>query len=393
MNKVAILGPILNKPLQKYIRTLSDKDCLDYPGHSFSVLNNLVEALYNKDKFKIIIISLDPHIKEPLIRKSEYCDLYSLPRRQNKLTRDLYKKEKAYIREAIEECNPDLIHVHWTYEYALAVRNVNIPKIMTVHDHTYDILKFSGWHYFPSFILTLFLFQKFKYITTVSPYICNFINHVKLTKGKIWIIFNPIENSYDPTSKKKKSSIHITCSSGWNNVKNPKLALRAFSLYLKSNTKAVLNLAGVGLGLNEDGKKWAEENNLSQNVNFLGSLNHEKYLELLSNTDIYLHTSKTEAMPLSILEAMLYEIPVIAGKKSGAIPWLLENGKLGFLVDIKDKNSIAQQLIYLTNNISLQCTKIAAAKNKALSLTNPEKVYAHYLEVYENVWSNENQFH
>lgn len=53
-------------------------------------------------------------------------------------------------------------------------------------------------------------------------------------------------------------------------------------------------------------------------------------------------------MPL--IEAGAMGVPVIAGQGSGAVPWILEHGKNGVLVDVRSPRSIARAMLELAED-------------------------------------------
>jgi glycosyltransferase involved in cell wall biosynthesis len=57
---------------------------------------------------------------------------------------------------------------------------------------------------------------------------------------------------------------------------------------------------------------------------------------------------------MCLLEAMSAGVPVIAGVRSGGVPWTLGNGTAGLLVDVQKANDIADGLRKLHTDIELQ---------------------------------------
>ena len=89
-------------------------------------------------------------------------------------------------------------------------------------------------------------------------------------------------------------------------------------------------------------------NDLSiNNIIIPGWISGYDKVNLLKEATIYILTSYNEGMPISILEAMAYKLPIIS-TKIGGIPQLIDNGVEGFLVDAGDilglENSINKLL-------------------------------------------------
>lgn len=103
-------------------------------------------------------------------------------------------------------------------------------------------------------------------------------------------------------------------------------------------------LAGNG---NQDYlKKYAEKYGITDNIVFLGSLNHDEVFKLLDNIDIYIQPSLQEGLPRALIEAMSRGCCCI-GSNAGGIPELL-NEKYVF----KKKN--VKELIIILQNLNKQ---------------------------------------
>ena len=95
----------------------------------------------------------------------------------------------------------------------------------------------------------------------------------------------------------------------------------------------------IGGGDNSYLKNLAEKYEIENQVEFLGSLPHEKVFEKLKNVDIYIQPSKQEGLPRALIEAMSIGCLCI-GAKTGGIPELLDKNyvvRKGNVSDIVNK--------------------------------------------------------
>ena len=69
-----------------------------------------------------------------------------------------------------------------------------------------------------------------------------------------------------------------------------------------------------------------------------------KVSEILPVLDIFVMPSRQEGLGLSIMEAQVSGVPVVASRVGG-IPSLIENGKTGFLVEPENPEALAQTII------------------------------------------------
>jgi glycosyltransferase involved in cell wall biosynthesis len=68
--------------------------------------------------------------------------------------------------------------------------------------------------------------------------------------------------------------------------------------------------------------------------------------EMLSAFDVFALTSKSEGLPLALLEAMATELPVVSSAVGG-IPDIIDHGITGFLFRSGGKRSLTKQLVHL----------------------------------------------
>ena len=95
---------------------------------------------------------------------------------------------------------------------------------------------------------------------------------------------------------------------------------------------------------------------------------------------IYLNTSLHEGIPMSILEAMAYGLPVVA-PQVGGIGEIIEDGVEGFLVDSRDPREYAQKCLLLQDPI-LRHRMGCAAREKVQKFFSARYMARQYYQVY-----------
>lgn len=144
---------------------------------------------------------------------------------------------------------------------------------------------------------------------------------------------------------KTKDKISILFLSRIEKEKGIYIAIDAFA-QVKSPMECELIIAGDG-GELDAAKKYVHENNI-RNVQFVGFVRNEAKHELLMKSDIlFFPTYYGEGLPTTILEAMLYGLPVIS-RINAAIPDVVEHSVNGFLsesLQAEDFIPFVQQLI------------------------------------------------
>jgi len=83
---------------------------------------------------------------------------------------------------------------------------------------------------------------------------------------------------------------------------------------------------------------------LEEELALLGHI--DEISTILSLSDVYVSASSREGLPVSVMEAMAMEKPIVAYNIRG-VRDLVEDGVNGFLVPFKDINALAEKILYL----------------------------------------------
>ena len=198
------------------------------------------------------------------------------------------------------------------------------------------------------------------------------------------MVENPIaeEVMLQKRSDEKRGSFVFVTACIWNSLKNPKSGITAFSMLRKDFPNTQLHVMGPGMESGGKAAVWAEQNNVHEGVYFLGNLSHTALIEQMKAADVYLHTSKTEACSIAVAEAMSLGVPVIGGKNSGGVPWQLDYGRSGMLVDIESPKEIYSDMRDLYLNKSLREMMSDCSRKRALRLYGVHDIHVKYESVY-----------
>jgi len=386
--RVAYLGPFVNARLKPFIDSLTEHDCEISPGMGGYGLIELVEETVIQGG-ESIVLTLDTHlVNERVVRKGKQCWLYSLPKRRRRLFRDLFRNERELLYQALEDSKPDLIHAHWTTEYALAALWSKMPTIITAHDHPGDILKHLGMAHYPLYLLSEYVIRKAKYMSVVSPNVLEFVERRRTCN--FTMIPNPVSSELMSLSQRETNHASamapkITSVLDWNELKNPKSALLAFRIVRSAYHNAEMHMFGKGMAEGEECLVWCNKNDCNHGVVFHGKVTNIVLREQFANTSILLHTSRTEACSMVIAEAMTLGVPIIGGARSGGVPWQLGHGTAGLLVDINNPRAIADAAIWLLENEEDRLALGKRAKERARSLFDPTTIVANWRVIYSKV--------
>ena len=117
----------------------------------------------------------------------------------------------------------------------------------------------------------------------------------------------------------------------------------------KSSYDGQLKLYVGGDGETEKLEKMIIDSNLQGIVEYVGWVDNEKKLKYLTDCNVYILPSYNEGLPVSILEAMSYQMPIISTTVGGT-PVVVENGVNGFIFNPGDLAAISGSIEYLLLN-------------------------------------------
>lgn len=139
MKRIAIIGPITISPLYHLLDSESVQRAQGYPnlGLGGSQITQHVEELV-KCGYTVLACSTERKIKDPVLLRGPHLSVLFVPyQKLFKRLLTIYRSERRTIANAVREFSPHIIHAHWTYEFALAAIDTNLPHLITVRDHPF----------------------------------------------------------------------------------------------------------------------------------------------------------------------------------------------------------------------------------------------------------------
>ena len=387
--KIGIAGPISLGMLSKYV---NNGDKLP-PTYSFPLIGYMAELLVEKGH-EVCVFALSHDIEKPQVFKGERLTIHiGRYRRARHYICDFFQEERKSITDAIKDDPCDIIHAHWTYEFAIAALKSGYPTLITAHDAPFNVLRYVPPFFlrFERLLMAFFVCNKAKYLTAVSPYVMEHYKKLLLYRHFIKMIPNglpdKIFDKYKNQNTKLSNMITIaTIAQGWGIRKNTKAALRAFSIFYKENDDSRLLMFGSGHGPQGEASRWARKNHLEKGVEFIGDLVHNELIEYLSReVNILIHPAIEEACPVSVIEAMALGIPVIGGIISGGVPYVLGYGKAGVLVNVRSPGEIYKALVRMTRDRDEMLILGERARKYALENYKLSNVIDEYIKLYNMI--------
>ena len=151
----------------------------------------------------------------------------------------------------------------------------------------------------------------------------------------------------------KKTDVMLLSVGELNKNKNHELAIKTLSMLREEKPKEFERIQYFVCGqgnLREELKQLVQSMELEKHVHFLGYQND--IVNFYTAADIFIFTSKREGLPMALMEAMAYGLPVICTRIRGNAD-LVRNGQEGYLTSF-DADEIKKILQVLLENTKLR---------------------------------------
>jgi len=356
-------------------------------GYPYALLPTLAEQLIAAGH-RVTIVSTAADIDAPLRFRTDQLGLILVPSRPRHRSRalDLFRVERRGLALALRELRPDVIHAQWTYEFALAAAEAAVaPVLVTARDSPLRIFGFSRDAYrFFRLLLAIRARPSIRHVSANSPYMARslrWFGHI----GTIPVIPNFVPALPVANGVVRGRNATILCVADYSRRKNIRALLRAMPLIRAQHPDARLRLVGNGLDPGGPVAAWARQQGLDNHVDFVGYADRMALAYEYARATVFCSPSLEESFGNTLIEALQAGLPVIAGKNSGAAPWVLFDGKAGRLVDVRDPSAIAAAVCEAIDNPS---STVAPGFDVAVALAErytPSVVAARYVEQYRRV--------
>lgn len=341
---LGMTGPINVADFREFIDPAQWRD--DLPkGQGGTPVNLLCRELLKRGQ-KLVVFSCDAAVKDEVVLQGDNLRLCIGPTGVRP-ARNFFRLEREYLQRAIAREKPDIIHAQWTYEYAMPVQNSGIPHVITAHDAPINVLRHNFIPYRIARTLMAYrVISRAKRIVSVSPYVSKHLRRFMLYRGAQEVIPNGMPDQvFTGTAVVRPHDRPFTFASilvGWGGYKNGHVAIEGFALLRKHYPNARLIMFGAGHEVGGQAEQWARARSLEQGVEFAGQVPYDTLMgRVEAEVDVLVHPALEEAQPMAIIEAMARRIPVIGGKTSGGVPWTLDGGRAGILVDVRSPDQVA----------------------------------------------------
>jgi len=380
--RVAFVGPF---PL----------DASKVTGGVQAVVKNLVMGLQALPDLDLHVVTVD-FDRDVSAVPIDGVEVHHLPSSKGFSQFLFYARERRWIRRTLEKIQPDVVHVHGTDMYGYASLRWRFPTLLTVHgilnqEAKLDyadvrlphraLRKVKGL--FNSYFETRTL-RHVRHVVAISPYVTSVLNGFQ--PENLYFIDNPVDEVF--FNLRNRAAPNRILFVGLIRARKAILhLLKAVNLARDENPDLRLNIVGKVLEP-EYGRmlrEYVEANRLHLNVHFRGRVDDQELFREFEECQMLVLPSAEETSPMVVEQAMAAGKPVVA-TTVGGIPFLVEEGKSGILVEYGDIQGLAEAILFVLRDAEAANAMGKRAKEIAEERFKTSVIAAKTKSVYEAVF-------
>jgi len=352
--------------------------------NAFPLPSHLANALLRRGH-KLVLYTNSGSIAAPVVLKSENVTA-CIGTTKPQAGRRFFQHEIKELAGLMRAHPADVVYAFWSYEYAWAALKSGLPAIVSVHDIAGKIFRTqTDMFRFVRLMMNYIVLKKADHLVANSVYTYKQLSGKQKSKTQV------IDNFFAPDIEQsvvrpaEKENYIISVVNGFTKRKGIYQGLHAFARIRARFPTLEYHLIGIEMEENGAAHNYARAHQLEQGVRFLGHLTHDKLLQRVANARLLLHPSVEESFGMSLLESMVVGTPVVAGKDSGFVPYLLDHGKAGLLCDVHSPEDIAAKALQLLSDKTLADATATYAYRFAQDNFSEEAIVRKHVALYEAV--------
>jgi L-malate glycosyltransferase len=343
---------------------------------------------------EIGVLTLDPSVDDVVrIREGPLTTIFAPlrgPPRYRARTRmlTLFEAEIRHLEREMTLFAPDIVHAHWTYEYAEAAVRSRLPHLVTMHDLGWECLwQFRDAYRALRLLMKFRVMPRVRALSVVAPFM-----HPKARQygyfGPVDVVPNGIEVlEPDPATIRAKMDrpLRIITIGNTSRLKNVGAAIAAHAVLRRRIPNAELHLFGPGL-----------DESFARGAAGVTGHGHAENPELrrflADHGTILLHPTRLESFGVAILEAKMAAVPVVAATDAGGVDYVCGSDAGCTLANMSDSEAISDAIQRYVDDPAeyLRCALLANAD--ARTRFDREQVARRYSEIYARIAGSPRQF-
>jgi glycosyltransferase involved in cell wall biosynthesis len=245
----------------------------------------------------------------------------------------------AVVARYAARIKPTILHAH-LYASSVAggraAAKLGIPLVVTHHSA-------GTWQQEADRNLLLAVLRRVACHLAASPQIEDALLEHGLPPSRVEFIPNGVPVPRRPLKRREGGSLRVGFLGRLDHDKDPVLAVQALAQAHALGSRACLELRGEG-PLSADVREAVNRLGLEPHVRLAGFVAHAA--RFYGGIDVLLLSSRSEGMPLVVLEAMGHELPIVA-TRVGAVGLEVQDGVTGLLGEPGDPGGLGEAIAWL----------------------------------------------
>lgn len=323
----------------------------------YLIVNNEIAHHFSK----VLTIERIINIGDIYLHKKYKVFRYILNNRFYNLRRLTIERHQNEISNFLKYNKIDILHAHLDYALYLGLKIKkealpNLKVIFTVHS-AFGFLEDTSLK--PQLPFKHINFTEVDSFVFVSKYVYD-VYKMHVSINEYHIIYNgidlPILGRVEHTYNKDISAFNVLYMGGDKVVKGYDVLIESVDVLIRK--LGFNNIRVYVLGpLTKDGSlvQLITSKNLNNYFEIIGYTKSDQLQEYYKKCHVLLLPSRTEAMPLAVIEAVFYNLPVVASRVGG-IPEIVENAVNGYYCELSPTEFAKQLYSIATNYDSIACS-------------------------------------
>lgn len=329
----------------KKIRVMHMNDSLNLGGAETMIFNLISDLNRQRITPFACSMSVDNALKSTFLESG--IPVYECPKKSGLDWKNIFRIAKILRRERI-----DILHTHnfssWLWG---GLATLFTPSCRLVHTQHSDI----KLNRLPPAPLRSILARVSRQVAVVSdPVGKHLLDDGFCPAEKLRVIYNGIpldtqKNDKDPDAR------HLAIVARLAPVKNHAFLIRSFAKVVRQHENIKLDILGDG-PLMDDLQQLTRELGVEDQVNFWGQVHNAR--TLMTSFDVFVLSSLSEGLSISVLEALAAGLPVIATDVGGNFI-LVRDNENGLLVPSEDESAMVaaiEKLLTASDSAGLRDT-------------------------------------
>ncbi len=361
---------------------------LDHPrGGVQSTAVALIRALARVRDLELHVIVVNRHVATDREENLDGARLYYRKTAPLPVLAAALTQQRRVVSRILALVGPDIIHACDTSYFK--VRHGGCPVLYqvqgtisldTMFEPRFGWVRSRAWRYLEHRGL-----RSADAVLVNSPYVARLIS--KQRTGRVYILDEPVSPEFFAARRRERAGTMLFVGQ-LSELKNPLPLVRAVARLRDRGIHAQLRLAGDGEPdyINVV-RKAMNRLQVATHCKLLGRLSRAALIDELAAASVLAHPSFREHAPAAIAEAMVVGVPVVASAVGG-IPYMIEDGQTGFLIDPNDPNELPDRLAQVLCDDALRGTMSNRAAEVARERFSGDAAAGRLLDCYESVLSS-----